>query len=65
MHVASLAPVHCFKADENLVGNGKKPPAAYFDIDDVLRIARQAKVDGMHPGYGFLSEHPGRCSGGH
>ncbi|EKZ96390.1 pyruvate carboxylase [Cupriavidus sp. HMR-1] len=51
--------LHRFKADESyLVGEGKKPLAAYLDIEDVLRIARQAKVDAIHPGYGFLSENP-------
>jgi pyruvate carboxylase len=51
--------LHRFKADESyLVGEGKKPLAAYLDIDDVLRIARQANVDAIHPGYGFLSENP-------
>ncbi|NIE66854.1 pyruvate carboxylase [Burkholderia sp. Ax-1719] len=51
--------LHRFKSDESyLVGEGKKPLAAYLDIDDVLRIARQANVDAVHPGYGFLSENP-------
>ena len=51
--------LHRFKADESyLVGDGKKPLAAYLDIEGVLRIARQAKVDAIHPGYGFLSENP-------
>src|SRR5450631_2741473 len=51
--------LHRFKADESyLVGEGKKPLAAYLDIDDILRIARGAKVDAIHPGYGFLSENP-------
>jgi pyruvate carboxylase len=51
--------LHRFKADESyLVGEGKKPLQAYLDIDDVLRIARAAKVDAIHPGYGFLSENP-------
>lgn len=51
--------LHRFKADESyLVGEGKKPLAAYLDIDDVLRIAKQANVDAIHPGYGFLSENP-------
>ncbi|MBN3754347.1 pyruvate carboxylase [Paraburkholderia sp. Tr-20389] len=51
--------LHRFKADESyLVGEGKKPLAAYLDIDDILRIARQARVDAIHPGYGFLSENP-------
>jgi pyruvate carboxylase len=51
--------LHRFKADESyLVGAGRKPLAAYLDIDDIVRIARAAKVDAIHPGYGFLSENP-------
>ena len=51
--------LHRFKADESyLVGEGKKPIAAYLDIADIIRIAKQAKVDAIHPGYGFLSENP-------
>lgn len=51
--------LHRFKADESyLVGEGKKPLAAYLDGEDILRIARQANVDAIHPGYGFLSENP-------
>ena len=51
--------LHRFKADESYrVGEGKKPLAAYLDGDDILRIARAAKVDAIHPGYGFLSENP-------
>ncbi|GAB7550181.1 hypothetical protein CS8_098950 [Cupriavidus sp. 8B] len=50
---------HRFKADESyLVGQGKKPVDAYLDIEDVLRVARDAGVDAIHPGYGFLSENP-------
>jgi pyruvate carboxylase len=51
--------LHRFKADESyLVGEGKKPIAAYLDIDDIIRIAKEAHVDAIHPGYGFLSENP-------
>jgi len=50
---------HRFKADESyIVGIGKKPIQAYLDIDDIVRVARQANVDAIHPGYGFLSENP-------
>ena len=36
--------LHRFKADESyLVGAGKKPIAAYLDIEDILRVAREAK----------------------
>ncbi|MFO1319267.1 MAG: pyruvate carboxylase [Burkholderiales bacterium] len=51
--------LHRFKADESyLVGAGRKPIQAYLDIEDVMRIAVEAKVDAIHPGYGFLSENP-------
>jgi pyruvate carboxylase len=51
--------LHRFKADESyLVGAGRSPVQAYLDIDDVVRIALDAKIDAIHPGYGFLSENP-------
>jgi pyruvate carboxylase len=51
--------LHRTKADESyLVGEGKGPVEAYLDIDDIIRIARSARVDAIHPGYGFLSESP-------
>ena len=50
--------LHRYKADESyLVGKGKGPIDAYLDIDDIVRIAREALVDAIHPGYGFLSEN--------
>ncbi|SOB99053.1 pyruvate carboxylase [Ureibacillus xyleni] len=49
---------HRFKADEAyLVGQGKKPIDAYLDIEGILAIAKDANVDAIHPGYGFLSEN--------
>ncbi|MBP8024674.1 MAG: pyruvate carboxylase, partial [Chromatiaceae bacterium] len=51
--------LHRFKADEAYrVGAGQKPIAAYLDIADIIRIARENQVDAIHPGYGFLSENP-------
>jgi pyruvate carboxylase len=51
--------LHRFKADESYrVGKGAKPIAAYLDIADIIRVARDAGVDAIHPGYGFLSENP-------
>ena len=51
--------LHRFKADESyLVGEGKKPIQAYLDIPDIIRVAKLAQVDAVHPGYGFLSENP-------
>jgi len=51
--------LHRTKADESyLVGDGKGPIEAYLDIADIVRIATEAGVDAIHPGYGFLSESP-------
>ncbi|MCM3717299.1 pyruvate carboxylase [Fictibacillus phosphorivorans] len=49
---------HRYKADEAyLVGEGKKPIDAYLDIEGIIEIAKTNGVDGIHPGYGFLSEN--------
>ncbi|SLN68835.1 pyruvate carboxylase [Oceanibacterium hippocampi] len=51
--------LHRFKADQSFeVGQGGDPVKAYLDIDEIIRVARQAGVDVIHPGYGFLSENP-------
>ncbi len=51
--------LHRFKADEAYqIGFGKGPLEAYLSIEDVIRVAKDAKVDAIHPGYGFLSESP-------
>ena len=36
---------------------GKKPIDAYLDIEGIISIAKDANVDAIHPGYGFLSEN--------
>ena len=37
------------------------PISAYLDIAQIIRIAKEANVDAIHPGYGFLSESPQFC----
>jgi len=37
---------------------GASPISAYLDIPQIIQIAKAAKVDAIHPGYGFLSESP-------
>ncbi len=51
--------LHRFKSDEAyLIGGGLGPVKTYLSIDEMLRVARDAGVDAIHPGYGFLSENP-------
>jgi acetyl/propionyl-CoA carboxylase alpha subunit/acetyl-CoA carboxylase carboxyltransferase component len=50
------ASLHLRKADRACPLSGQGP-AAYLDQDQVLAIAQQEGCDGIHPGYGFLSEN--------
>ncbi len=51
--------LHRFKADEAYrIGAGLGPVAAYLSIEEVIRVARAAGADAIHPGYGLLSENP-------
>ena len=50
---------HRSKADFSFeVGKGLSPVAAYLDMDGIVQIAKENKVDMIHPGYGFLAENP-------
>ena len=47
------------KADESYpLDSSKGPIDAYLDINKIIKIALDAGVDAIHPGYGFLSENP-------
>ena len=50
--------LHRYKADESYqIGKEGDPLKPYLDIDEIIRIAVNKKVDAIHPGYGFLSEN--------
>ena len=50
--------LHRFKADEAyLIGKPGEPIKNYLNIDRIIKIAKEAGVDAIHPGYGFLSEN--------
>ena len=57
--------LHRFKADEAYqVGRGQAGEIhlgaldSYLSIEEVIRVALMARIDAIHPGYGFLSESP-------
>jgi pyruvate carboxylase len=51
--------LHRFKADEAyLVGNPGEPIRSYLNIANIIAVAKEHGVDGIHPGYGFMSENP-------
>ncbi|MCG5549276.1 pyruvate carboxylase [Halorhodospira halochloris] len=51
--------LHRFKADEAYqIGEGMGPVEAYLSIDEIIRVAKMAGADAVHPGYGLLSENP-------
>ena len=48
---------HVAYADESVcIGEGPSAES-YLRADEILKICRRLKVDGIHPGYGFLSEN--------
>lgn len=50
---------HVLEADE-AVYLGKSPSSeSYLRQDEILRYCKELGVDGIHPGYGFLSENAG------
>ena len=51
--------LHRFKSDEAYrIGEGMSPVGAYLSIPEIIRVARMAGADAIHPGYGLLSENP-------
>jgi pyruvate carboxylase len=48
--------LHTKRVDESRALKGRGA-AAYLDIKGVVAVAKAAKCDAIHPGYGFLSEN--------
>ncbi|MGB1018400.1 MAG: biotin carboxylase N-terminal domain-containing protein, partial [Chitinophagales bacterium] len=50
--------LHRYKADEAYcIGKADEPLKPYLDIEEIIALAKNKKVDAIHPGYGFLSEN--------
>ncbi len=50
--------LHRYKADEAYqIGKDNEPLKPYLDIDAIIAVAKKEGADGIHPGYGFLSEN--------
>jgi acetyl-CoA carboxylase biotin carboxylase subunit len=54
--VDRLAP-HVRYADEAVCIGPAPSKDSYLRVDKILKICKDLKVDGIHPGYGFLSEN--------
>jgi acetyl-CoA carboxylase biotin carboxylase subunit len=48
---------HRHLADEAVAIGPAAPQQSYLDIDALLRVARDSSAEGIHPGYGFVSEN--------
>jgi acetyl-CoA carboxylase, biotin carboxylase subunit len=51
--------LHVQLADEAYCVGGPRVQESYVNVDKIIEIAKNAEVDAIHPGYGFLSEHAG------
>lgn len=50
--------IHRQQADEAyMIGEKGRPVRAYLDIEEIIRVAKEADADAIYPGYGFLSEN--------
>jgi 3-methylcrotonyl-CoA carboxylase alpha subunit len=55
---ADAAAKHVALADEAVHIGGPAPADSYLRGDEIIRVAKETGAQGIHPGYGFLSENP-------
>jgi len=66
MGITSVVPYSKVDADALFVGfadeahciGEPEPSDSYLNIEKLIKLAQDTKVDAIHPGYGFLSENP-------
>lgn len=56
--MADEGALHASMADEAYCIGEEELQDTYLNVDKIMEVARQAHCDGLHPGYGFLSESP-------
>src|SRR5690606_39721996 len=54
---ADAGALHVRLADEAYLLGPAPARESYLDIERILDVAREARVDAIHPGYGLLSEN--------
>src|SRR5215211_6770668 len=62
---ADAGAMHVEAADEAYNLGPPMPAQSYLNQDRIFEVAREANVEAIHPGYGFLSENAGfarRCA---
>lgn len=57
-HELDANSLHVRYADEALSLGGGELRETYLNISKIIRLAKKAGADAIHPGYGFLSENP-------
>jgi acetyl-coenzyme A carboxylase carboxyl transferase subunit alpha len=50
--------MHVKLADESICIGPPEPPKSYLDIPRLMAAMEVSSAEGVHPGYGFLSENP-------
>ncbi len=70
LHIESVAvfseadrnSLHVILADEAYFIGPAPSKESYLNVDKILEVCKKAKVDAVHPGYGFLSENEDFCA---
>ena len=55
--VADAGALHVRTCDEAYCIGGAEPRDSYLSIENLIAVAREARAECIHPGYGFLSEN--------